>query len=33
MGVLFFDHQRVEFEEITGSLDEYVELLQESFAA
>jgi len=32
-GVLFFDHQLVEFEEITDSLDEYVELLQESFAA
>ena len=33
MGVLFFDHQLVEFEEITKSLNEYVELLQESFAA
>lgn len=32
MGVLFFDHQLVEFEEITESLDDYVELLQESFA-
>jgi len=33
LGVLFYDHQLVEFEEITESLDEYVELLQESFAA
>jgi hypothetical protein len=32
-GVLFFDHQLVEFEEITDSLNEYVELLQESFPA
>ncbi len=32
-GVLFFDHQLVEFEEITESLSEYVELLQESFSA
>ncbi len=30
-GVLFFDHQTVEFEEITDSLSEYVQLLQESF--
>lgn len=32
-GVLFFDHQAVEFEEITESLKEYVELLRESFSA
>ena len=32
-GVLFFDHQLVEYEEITESLDEYVELLLESFPA
>ncbi|MCH2212297.1 MAG: SMI1/KNR4 family protein [Fuerstiella sp.] len=32
-GVLFFDHQLVEYEEITESLEEYVELLLESFPA
>ena len=32
-GVIFFDHQTMEFEEITDSLDEYVELLLESFGA
>ncbi|MEO2031672.1 MAG: SMI1/KNR4 family protein [Planctomycetaceae bacterium] len=32
-GVLLFDHQEVEFEEITDTLDEYVELLQQSFPA
>ena len=32
-GVLFFDHQEVGFEEITDTLDEFVELLQESFPA
>ncbi len=32
-GVVFFNHQTVEFEEITDTLSEYVELLQESFAA
>jgi len=32
-GVLFFDHQLVEFEEITESLQDYVELLMESFPA
>lgn len=32
-GVLFFDHQTVEFEEITESLSEYVEMLREAFPA
>ncbi|MCH2201319.1 MAG: SMI1/KNR4 family protein [Fuerstiella sp.] len=32
-GVLLFDHQLVEFEEIAGSLSEYIELLLESFPA
>lgn len=32
-GVLFFDHQTVEFEELTDSLSEYVEMLRESFPA
>ena len=32
-GVVFFNHQTVEFAEISSTLTEYVELLQESFAA
>ena len=32
-GVLLFEHQAVQFEEITDSLDEFVQLIRECFAA